>query len=395
MKRFTWLLSLASVMMPMTLSAQDTYTWNFESTNPADFVQVGTNETTTHEMKEYRFDLSAYAGKTGRFAIRHYNCTNMLYLDIDDICLSSLSDPTLPTNLTVTPAATTAKVTWDGAEGDSWNIRYREINPNETQTILWDLTKDNYESQLEGWGIEDRDEDGNNWGLSYGGYDPNNDQLSYYDNVCFHSYSYNGEAFDPDNWLYTPELTLGGTFKFWACNEVTEYLDVLGVYVVTEDGEYQIGEDIIPPGEVWTDYTFDTSAYNGKVGTIAIVHHNSYDRCVVYVDYISYVKEGDEPAEPIEINALTEPSYTISGLKPNTEYVVEVQAYNEMGETEWTPLTHFTTTNSSIATSLNQVTSDKSQVQSEEWYTLDGRKISGVPTKRGVYIQNGKKAIVH
>ena len=484
MNRFTWLLSLASIMMPMTLSAQDTYTWDFESrdqfnewtivdkdgdgscweyeneweahggkgmvksasndnaqgnaltpdnwlispevnlgrylsfwawgedlddyqevfgvyvcvgnsTNPADFVQVGTDETTTHEMKEYRFDLSAYAGKKGRFAIRPYNCKGMFYLDIDDICLSSLSDPTLPTNLTVTPAATTAKVTWDVAEGDSWNIRYREINPNETQNLLWDLTKDNYESQLEGWGIEDRDGDGNNWGLSYGGYDPTN-QLSYDDNVCFHSYSYyNGEAFDPDNWLYTPELTLGGTFKFWAFNEVTEYLDVLGVYVVTEDGEYQIGEDIIPPGEVWTEYTFDTSAYNGKVGTIAIVHHNSYDRCVVYVDYISYVKEGDEPAEPIEINALTEPSYTISGLKPNTEYVVEVQAYTQKGETEWTPLTHFTTTNSSIATSLNQVTSDKSQVTSNEWYTLDGRKISGVPTKRGVYIQNGKKAILN
>ena len=49
-------------------------------------------------------------------------------------------------------------------------------------------------------------------------------------------------------------------------------------------------------------------------------------------------KEGVEPAEPIEINALTEPSYTISGLKPGTEYVVEVQAYNEMGKTKWTPV---------------------------------------------------------
>ena len=31
MKRFTWLLSLASIMMPMTLSAQVAYTWDFES----------------------------------------------------------------------------------------------------------------------------------------------------------------------------------------------------------------------------------------------------------------------------------------------------------------------------------------------------------------------------
>lgn len=480
MKRFTWLLSLASIMMPMTLSAQVAYTWDFESedqlnewtivdkdgdgscweyenegqahggkgmvksaslnnangepltpdnwlispkvnlgpflsfwawgesasgyyevfgvyvcvgnsTSPDDFVQVGSDITTIHDMNIFMFDLSEYAGKEGRIAIRHYNCTDMYYLNIDDICFSNIPIPNIPANITVTPEATTANVTWDDAESVSWNLRYREIYPNEAQSFLWDLTPNNYASQIEGWGVEDRDGDGLQWALVYGGYDPT-DQLSYYDNACFYSYSYyNSEVYDPDNWLYTPVLTLGGTFKFYAYNKMAEYPDVLGVYVVTEDGEYQIGEDIIPPAGVWTEYTFDTSAYNGKVGPIAIVHHNSYDRLMVYVDYISYVKEGVEPAEPIEINALTEPSYTIPGLKPNTEYVVEVQAYNEMGETDWTPVTHFTTTNSSIATGLNQVTSDKSQVTSNEWYTLDGRKLNGKPAAKGIYIQNGKK----
>lgn len=75
-------------------------------------------------------------------------------------------------------------------------------------------------------------------------------------------------------------------------------------------------------------------------------------------------------------------------------YVVEVQAYNEMGETKWTPVTHFTTTNNTIATGLNQVTSDKSQVTSEEWYTLDGRKLNGKPAAKGIYIQNGQKQII-
>ena len=46
-----------------------------------------------------------------------------------------------------------------------------------------------------------------------------------------------------------------------------------------------------------------------------------------------------------------------------------------------------------IATDLHQVTSDKSQVQSNEWYTIDGRKLNGMPVKKGVYIQNGKKTI--
>lgn len=46
-----------------------------------------------------------------------------------------------------------------------------------------------------------------------------------------------------------------------------------------------------------------------------------------------------------------------------------------------------------IATDLHQVTSDKSQVQSNEWYTIDGQKLNGMPVKKGVYIQNGKKTI--
>ena len=500
MKKLTRLLSLASIMMPMTLSAQEEYTWDFESedqleewtivdkdgdgyswiyfnnegssimvthggeglmysasydndngkeltpdnwlispevtldgvlslwargqdasyceevfgifvcvgnsTDPDNFVQVGSDITATGEMTKYSFDLSTYAGQTGRFAIRHYQTTDMFILNIDDVCLNPneiyippLPDPTLPTNITVTPAATTATVTWDGAEGDSWNIRYKEYNPN---AFLWDFTYDNYKSQLEGWDAEDKDGDGYSWGLTYEGYDPTG-QTANDVNVRFYSYSWdNSGVLYPDNWLYTPELILGGTFKFYAMND--QYPDVLGVYVVTEDGEYQIREDFAPSANHWTEYTFDTSAYNGKVGKIAIVHHNCHDQYRVYVDYISY-----EPAGYVqmEIDGLTEPSFTIPGLKPGTEYVVEVQAYNDKGKTKWTPVTHFTTTNNAITTGIVngqrdtvKVQSSKffaeqsgraeRKVQSEEWYTIDGRKLNGKPTAKGVYIHNGK-----
>ena len=49
---------------------------------------------------------------------------------------------------------------------------------------------------------------------------------------------------------------------------------------------------------------------------------------------------------------------------------------------------------SGIATDLHQVTSDKSQVTSDEWYTIDGRKLNGKPAAKGVYIQNGQKRII-
>ena len=55
---------------------------------------------------------------------------------------------------------------------------------------------------------------------------------------------------------------------------------------------------------------------------------------------------------------------------------------------------YFTARTTGIATDLHQVTSDKQQVQSDEWYTIDGRKLNGMPAKKGVYIQNGKKTVV-
>ena len=39
---------------------------------------------------EYTVDLSAYAGQTGYVAIRHFNCHDMFYLDVDDI---TITDP--------------------------------------------------------------------------------------------------------------------------------------------------------------------------------------------------------------------------------------------------------------------------------------------------------------
>ncbi len=49
---------------------------------------------------------------------------------------------------------------------------------------------------------------------------------------------------------------------------------------------------------------------------------------------------------------------------------------------------------SGIATDLHQVTSVKSKVQSNEWYTIDGRKLNGMPAKKGVYIHNGRAVVL-
>ncbi|MBR3472285.1 MAG: hypothetical protein IKH22_06845 [Prevotella sp.] len=47
-----------------------------------------------------------------------------------------------------------------------------------------------------------------------------------------------------------------------------------------------------------------------------------------------------------------------------------------------------------IATNLDQVTRNKSQVSNEGWYMMDGRKLSGKPTGKGIYMNNGHKVII-
>ena len=32
--------------------------------------------------------------------------------------------------------------------------------------------------------------------------------------------------------------------------------------------------------------------------------------------------------------------------------------------------------------------------QRDEWYTIDGQKLSGNPNAKGIYIQNGKKVVI-
>ena len=55
---------------------------------------------------------------------------------------------------------------------------------------------------------------------------------------------------------------------------------------------------------------------------------------------------------------------------------------------------YFTARNIGITTRIENGQRESVKGQSEEWFTIDGQKLSGKPTKKGVYIYNGKKAVV-
>ncbi len=57
-------------------------------TSVEDFVQVGVEKTATGNYTKYQYDLSDYVGQEGCIAIRHYNVTDMFWLNIDDVAIN-------------------------------------------------------------------------------------------------------------------------------------------------------------------------------------------------------------------------------------------------------------------------------------------------------------------
>ncbi len=141
--------------------------------------QIGEDETATASEETYTYDLSDYSG-SGYVAIRHYNVTNMFYLDVDNI---TVTDP-------------------DG------------------QTILVSADGSSIPSD---WTNQDVDGDGYVWSTSV---------ISGY--FVSQSYDNNVGELTPDNWLIIPVSNLGGTLSFTAFGQDANFpSEVFGVFVTT------------------------------------------------------------------------------------------------------------------------------------------------------------------
>ena len=178
-----------------------------------------------------------------------------------------------------------------------WNLVAADMT-RDTETIVWDFED---EEDYEGWMSLDNDGDGYGWEVE-----------DYYANSGTYSLtsrSYYGGALDPDNWLISPEVPLGGTLSFFAMNYLTYYADNFAVYVCVGDPEnvndfVQISELITPP-TTWTEYTFDLSEYAGQTGCFAFRHFNSYDMFRLFIDDVTYTFEnGPVTPVPVELEAI-------------------------------------------------------------------------------------------
>ena len=254
--------------------------------------------------------------------------------------LTEFVPATMPTNLTVTPDATTASVTWDGAEGDTWNLRWRPWTDLSGNPHSWDFDLENYQSDLEGWWSYDADGDGNGWSVAYS----SNDQ----DDVCLYSFSWSNSTggLTPDNYVGTPTVPLVGELQFTVWGTSDSWPDVFQVYAMIGEDLYPLFDEDLSTTAAHKTYTVDLSDFEGAEGSIVFRHYNCTNQYAMYIDDVFIGDPNAEIIEPAEweyANDLTDTEHTIEGLTPETKYEVQAQAVKEDDRTDWTEIVEFIT----------------------------------------------------
>ena len=261
-----------------------------------------------------------------------------------------------PVNLTAVAEATSATLNWVGYQ-DSYNVQYRTAVK---YIPVWEY---DFENGIDStWTIVAGDgathPAAGIWytinpisGLNFNAHSGTQ---------CASSWSWNSDAYHADNWLITPQLDLQGVLKYYVRTS-SGYPDSYEVLLSTTDAEttsFTVTLQAMAPAPAngeWNEVVIDLSAYAGRQGYIAI-HHVDYDMNYLCIDDLGiYTPEAAGAWIPVTVN---EPTCTLTGLTPETDYEWQVQGVNascDGGLTEWSEIQNFTTLEQTLVTQTTEL----------------------------------------
>ena len=243
-----------------------------------------------------------------------------------------------------------ANLSWTGF-GETYTVRYRQ------RSVFF---SDDFENGLGQWTQIDADGDGYIWRL---GSDLMGTSFSAHggtDIVTSQSYDNYSGALYPDNYLVTPQITLGGTVEFWAKAQDPSYPSEHFGIAVSTTGNTDPSDFQTVPGAEWTltsgdwqQFVVDLSAYAGQQGYVALRHHDCTDMYYLDIDdFIIY-----DPTVPWTTVTSNSSSFTLNGLDSETSYEFQVQSdCGSDGMSGWSNTGSFTTTTASACPAPTNLT---------------------------------------
>ena len=307
-----------------------------DGTDASTFVQIGTcSNSSNNGLVDVALDVSQTESKRIAFCW-YYSASSWYTAGIDDICVmtETVSNCPPPTNVTASNLThSSAHISWDG-EADSYNVRYATATI--TGTTLDPVFEDGFEDGIGSWTTyaNGYSNEVTNWrqydatNFSSGGV------TNHTGNYVAMSRSYDGSLDrSVDNWLVSPQMTLGDVVKFWVCGDDAGWQEYYEVYVSTgtnavSDFELVEAPALAPSDGTWAERTVDLSAYAGQQGYVAIRHTDTgkdyllIDDFGVYNTVNSYSYGTWQTVTP----SPTTTSCDINGLSAETLYAVQVQA---------------------------------------------------------------------
>ena len=290
-------------------------------------------------------DLSAYAGQEIWVAIRHFNCTDCFYLDVDDITLADgsakstaatrafqnfnvyrrnvLSDDE-PVLLAMTTEMEMADNTFATVEAGSYQYgvaaSYEGYIAPEGDRAVAETYTYGFEGTFEGWTSINADGDNYDWTIMSTIMAPGYDAPCHSGSDCVESASYFQGTLTPDNYLVSPAKAQYSQISFWAAAYNTTFpAEHYGVAVSTtgntdpNDFTTIWEETMTAKGSTtgakremngskevgtWYQKTIDLSAYAGQEIWVAIRHFNCTDQFLLLVDDVVLTTDGTLPPTP-------------------------------------------------------------------------------------------------
>lgn len=297
-----------------------------------------------------------------------------------------------PENLTVSDiTASSALVSWEGS-ANSYDVRYGLVPESYSVSSEWlQYDDDNITSMsAQGFSLPET-----TWGVMYPGSMVTGNKLT---KVAFYESTFNTETITvniysggdkaPANLLHTETVTplKNGFHEVTLASPVAITAGENLWITLTEKDSYPVAcyqPSEVTPNNQWL-------FFNGKwYLTSELVP--GFDYCWRIRAFIETENLGaidwSAPAN------CTEPSYSLTGLTASQNYMVQVRAiYGDEDISEWETQTFSTLEDISQPEAINSAIANPGSAN--VWYRLDGLRLNQKPTKKGVYINNGRKVVM-